>query len=253
MKARVVLSILTLVGTCAFAETLKPKAVEAWDAYVRQAEAGMGSELKATEAERALMREGFVYIRRMDTGNSPGPAMIHRWLGGIFIPGARIKPLQAWMQDYDSHAKYFWDIERAKLLSHEADTFKIYYRFRRTKIITVRYNTEHTVEYSPVDGNRATSRSVATRIAELENAGSPNEREKPVGDDSGFLWRLNSYWRFLETPAGVFLECESLSLSRSIPTGLGWLIKGYVESVPQESLRSTLTSIQKGFTQAGSR
>ena len=248
MKVRVVLSILTLLAVSASGETLKPKAVEAWDAYVRQAEAGMGSELKATEAERALMKEGFLYIRRMDAGNVPGPAMIHRWLGGIFIAGAKIKPLQAWMQDYDAHSKYFWDIERSKLLSHEGDTFKIYYRFRRTKIITVRYNTEHTVVYQPVEETHATSRSVATRIAELEDAGSPNEREKPLGNDSGFLWRLNSYWRFLETPTGVYLECESLSLSRGIPMGLGWLIKGYVESVPQESLRSTLTSIQKGFS-----
>lgn len=244
--------ILTLSGTCvvtsANAETLKPKAAEAWNAYVRQAEAGMGGALKATEADRALMNEGFVYTRRMDVVNTPGPAIIHRWLGGIFIPGAKIKPLWIWMQDYDAHSKYFWDIERSKLLSREDGTFKIYYRFRRTKIITVRYNTEHTVVYQPVDATHATSRSVATRIAELEGAGTPDERERPVGDDSGFLWRLNSYWRFLETPTGVYVECESLSLSRGIPMGLGWLIKGYVESVPQESLRSTLTSIQKGFS-----
>ena len=27
--------------------------------------------------------------------------------------------------------------------------------------------------------------------------GTPAEREKPPGQDGGYLWRLNSYWRFL--------------------------------------------------------
>ena len=69
-----------------------------------------------------------------------------------------------------------------------------------------------------------------------------------MGNDSGFLWRLNSYWRFQEENGGVFVECESISLSRAIPFGLGWLLKGIIESVPQESLESTLTSIREGVT-----
>ena len=50
--------------------------------------------------------------------------------------------------------------------------------------------------------------------------------------------------------AGGFVECEFISLSRSIPFGLGWLIKGYVkgyvESISRESLANTLTSIRDG-------
>jgi hypothetical protein len=60
------------------------------------------------------------------------------------------------------------------------------------------------------------------------------------------MWRLNSYWRFLERDGGVVVECESVSLSRSIPYGLGWLVRQYVASVPRESLESVLTSIRDG-------
>ena len=245
------LLVLTLLTAPAFAETLKPSAIAEWDTYVRRVEPAMTADLKADAQERAEMKAGQVYIRRVDTGTKVSGALIHHWIAGVFLPGVKIKPLHAWMQDYDSHAKYFTDIERSKLLSHDGDTYKIYYRFRRKKIITVYYNTEHTVVYHPIDATHATSRSVATRIAEIDNPG-PGEREKPIGDDSGFLWRLNSYWRFLETPEGVYLECESLSLSRGIPAGLGWLIKGYVESVPRESLENTMTAIRKGFSQSGS-
>ncbi len=241
-------AVLFLAVVSVQAQKLKPTAVTGWDAYIVHAESQMGADLKATDSERTTVSSGGVYIRHVEMpGAKLDGALIHHWLGGIFLPGAKIKPLQVWMKDYDAHSKYFAEIERSKLLSHEGNTFKIYYRFKRKKIITVYYNTEHTVVYQPIEGNRTTSKSVATRIAEIDNPGAKDEREKTIGDDSGFLWRLNSYWRFQETPSGVFLECESISLSRGIPTGLAWMIRGFVESVPRESLESTLTSIRKGF------
>jgi hypothetical protein len=36
------------------------------------------------------------------------------------------------------------------------------------------------------------------------------------------------------------MQIETVSLSRSIPDGLGWAIKPFVESVPRESLEFTL-------------
>src|SRR6266571_496565 len=102
--------------------------------------------------------------------------------------------------------------------------------------------------FSCVSSARKRLSSTTTRITEVQNAGTASEMEKPVGDDSGFLWRLNSYWRFKQQGDGVVVECESISLSRSIPFGLGWLIKGFVESVPRESLENTLVSIRDGVT-----
>src|SRR5206468_7258861 len=144
------------------------------------------------------------------------------------------------------HYRYFKVVEDSKLLSHDGDRFDIFLRFVRKKVVTVHYNTNHTAIYRHHRDGFESSRSFTTRIAEVQNAGTASEMEKPVGDDSGFLWRLNSYWRFKQQGDGVVVECESISLSRSIPFGLGWLIKGFVESVPRESLENTLVSIRDG-------
>jgi hypothetical protein len=112
--------------------------------------------------------------------------------------------------------------------------------------VTVRYNTEHSVVYRDHSATRISSRSIATKIAEISDAGSPAEKEKTSADDSGFMWRLNSYWRFEETDGGVIVECESISLSRSIPFGLGLLVGPFVKSVPKESLNDMLVGIRDG-------
>jgi hypothetical protein len=141
-----------------------------------------------------------------------------------------------WVQDYDHHDLYFREVEQSKLLSRDGDTFEIFLRLTKSKFVTVRYDTYHSVTYRRHGEGRASSRSVATRINEIDDSGT----------DHGFLWRLNSYWRFSEEDGGVYVECESISLSRAVPFGLGWLINRYVDSVPRESLRNTLLSIREG-------
>ena len=107
-------------------------------------------------------------------------------------------------------------------------------------------NTDHEVRYIPIDGKRWCSKSYSTRIAELESPGEPGERELPPGHDHGFLWRLNSYWRFEERDGGVYVECEAISLTRDIPAGLGWLISPIVRSLPRESLANLLQATREG-------
>ena len=172
--------------------------------------------------------------------------MIHHWIGQIFIPKMTLRTLRPWLQNYDRHADYFADVEKSKLLSRDGENFKIYLRLVRKKVITVRYNTEHSVVYRDHSPTRMSSRSIATKIAEIANAGTTTEKERTSDDDSGFMWRLNSYWRFEEVDGGVIVECESISLSRSIPFGFGWIVGSFVESVPQESLNSMLVGIRDG-------
>jgi hypothetical protein len=94
------------------------------------------------------------------------------------------------------------------------------------------------------------SRIRSTRIAEVENPGLTNEREKPVGRDGGYLWRLNTYWRFVERDNGVYIECESVTLTRGIPFGLGWVVGPFVTSIPRESLEFTLATTRKSLQPA---
>jgi hypothetical protein len=131
------------------------------------------------------------------------------------------------------------------LIAKDGEHLRVYLKLRRTKVITATYNTEHDVEYRHLGPQRASSRSVATRIAELADAGTSAEHEKTAGNDSGYLWRLNAYWRYEQSNGGVLIECESVSLSRSIPTLLRPFISGVVEGVARESLERTLVSLRQ--------
>jgi hypothetical protein len=264
------LSLIILTAQAVHGAELQSRTVASWETYIRLTEQRVAGELSGgpkflaadflaggdPKRAREMLRNGHVSIRRMQTTDGDGEAMavpdgmIHHWIGGTFVPGVTLESLLSWLQDYDAHERFFPEVEEARLLSRQGPEFRISYRLRRKKVITVFYNTDHTVVYRRHDTGRASSRSFTTRIAELEDAGEAREEERPIGNDRGFLWRLNSYWRFLEADGGVFVECESVSLSRSIPFGLSWLVKGYVESIPRESLDSTLTSIRNGVAGA---
>ena len=112
-------------------------------------------------------------------------------------------------------------------------------------MIAVVLNTEHEVTYTHDSATRAHSRSSATHIAEVENPGKPNEREKPRGDDNGFLWGMETWWRMEEKDGGVYVQSEVVSLTRDIPAGLGWMIGPFVMGVPKESLTFTLEATRK--------
>ena len=262
-------TVLICIATppAALATKLKPETLKAWDTYVQLTEKRIDAELASTsgflwtdslkpsEAStiKGTIKKGQVYVRKLNTPGNDGreikvdDGMIHHWFGTIFVPDVKLPVLLTWIQNYDDHHRFFKEVEGSKLLSRDGNTFKIFLRFVRKKVVTVHYNTEHTAIYRPHRDGLESSRSFTTKIAEIQNAGTDKETERPIGDDSGYLWRLNSYWRFREQDGGVVIECESLSLSRSIPFGMGWLIKGFVESLPQESLESTLVSIRDGI------
>jgi hypothetical protein len=169
--------------------------------------------------------------------------MIHHWIGTVFIPGATLAQTLALEEDYDHHQDYFRpDVMRSKILYHDGNDFTIELRLYKKKVITTVLDTEHEVHYTLVDSTHAWSRSRTTRIQEVDNAGEKDERLEPVGHDRGFLWRMNTYWRFEERDGGTYVECQSISLTRDIPTGLGWMIGPYVTSVPRESLTFTLAT-----------
>jgi hypothetical protein len=263
-------------GQGAAAAELKEKTLAAFQRYLQLTEARVETELSGTnrfllwtdaqpaprrEALYQQLRQGKVVVERLETRARIGTAgeqrikiedgLIHHWLGVVFISGATLAETLALVQDYDRHQEiYAPDVQRSKLLERRGEDFRIYLRLYKKKIITGVLNTEHEVHYRLLDATRATSRSWTTRIAEVENPGQPEEREKPFGRDRGLLWGLHSWWRFEEKDGGVYVQVESVSLTRAVPPGLGWLIEPFIRSLPRELLlhilRSTRTALLKG-------
>jgi hypothetical protein len=244
---------------------LRSETVAAFDRYVHltdernEAELSRGSSLlwidslspvQRTEAYAAL-KGGEVQIEQLSTLDNGKPigcpgGMIHHWVGVIFINGAKLDDVLGVLEDYDHQSTYYSpDVERSKIESHDGDHFRVFLRFRRHNVITVVLNTEHDVHYFHDAPGRAHSRSSAVRIAEVENPGKSDEREKQPGDDGGFLWRMETWWRMEERHGGVYVQSEAVSLTRDIPTGLGWLVGPFITGIPKETLAFTLESTRK--------
>jgi hypothetical protein len=86
-----------------------------------------------------------------------------------------------------------------------------------------------------------------------EDPGEPDELEMPPGHDHGFLWRLDSYWRFQERDGGVYVECEAISLSRSVPPGLGWFVNPIIRNLLRQSLTQTLGCLRAAIVSTNGR
>ena len=261
IRAAVALAIAAAISSSpAGAAQLKPETLQAFDHYVQASESkmaaqnysgkqflyieGLPSDRRAAALER--LQRGEVVIEKLETSENgktiTAPAgIIHDWIGTVFISGATLQETLALEEDYDRHQDIFQpEVVRSKILRRTGGDFTVYFRFRKKKIITTILDTDHEVQYHVIDSTHAESRSRTTRIQEVENAGQANESLKPVGDDNGFLWRMNTYWRFEEKDGGTYVECRSISLTRDIPTGFGWMIGPFVTSIPRESLTFTL-------------
>ena len=243
---------------------LEPKAASGFARYVELTEARNEEELKSgaglwidalaggeREADYAALRRGEVELRKLQTLDGgteievPG-ALVHHWVGAIYIPGVSVDDVLAVLQDYDRQSVYYApDVERSKLESRDGNHFRAFLRFRRHKVITVVLDTEHDIHYFRDTAGMAHSRSSAVRIAQVENPGGANEREKTPGDDDGFMWKMETWWRMEQRDGGVYVQSEVASLTRSIPTGLGWMVGPFVTSIPKESLTFTLEATRK--------
>jgi hypothetical protein len=199
----------------------------------------------------AKLRAGEVEMRRLsiaaDGGNvSVSGGMIHDWEGIVFIPGAKLEDVLKILEDYDHHTIYYApDVVKSRIESRQGNQFRVFLQFRRHEVVTVVLNTEHHVAYFRDSPLRAHSRSSAIRIAQVENPGSPDEKEKPSGDDDGFLWRMETWWRMEERDGGVYVQSEAVTLTRDIPTGLGWLIEPFITKIPEDTLQFTLRATRQ--------
>jgi hypothetical protein len=232
---------------------LRPTTVEAFQRYVQGVEAGIDARVGGRQtflwadtspARLARVRRGEVVTERA-AGKEPvevPDGLVHDWIGAVFIPGVGLSETIAFLQNYDQHKRFYQEVVDSKVLNREQEHFIVFLRLQKKKVITVVLDTTHDARYFPLDATRWYSWSRSTRIAEVQNPGTPDERELPAGDGHGFMWFLNSYWRFAQRDGGVYVECQAVSLSRGIPWGLGWLIGPIVNDLPRESLANTLVA-----------
>lgn len=238
---------------------LNPQTLAAFYAYIHHAETEAKQTLHESglflwsdfNSERVQKVRAQQVVAQFWSGRGPVKApsgLIHDWIAAAFIPESTIQEIFGVIQDYDNHKNiYKPEVLNSKLISRQDDDFQIYLRLLKKKIITVVLDTDHEVHYRLVGPTRWVCHSYTTRIAEVENAGSQDERVLQPDTGYGFLWRLYSYWRFEQRDAGVVVECRAISLTRDVPFGLGWAIEPIIKKLPKESLINTLAATRQAL------
>lgn len=241
-------------------------AVTAFNAYVATVETRLARQhsflpgflvnLGSGSRNDARLRRGDVIIEQLTPAKEaelPG-ALLHHWRGTAFVRGATAADFERLMKNFSDYPQlYSPQVVRAAILSPRSDPvpdhFTAVMRVRQKHVITVVLDITYDIRYGRLDAQHGYSISRSTNISEVADPGTSKERPLKAGEEHGFLWRLNTYWSYEERDGGLYIQIESISLTRGIPSGLAWIIKPFVESVPRESLeftlRSTCTALQK--------
>jgi hypothetical protein len=147
------------------------------------------------------------------------------------------------MRDFNAYPQHFApEVVQARILTQQDDHLEAWMRVRQHHVLTVVMDTTYDVTFATLDPQHGSSISRSTRIAEIASPGTSTERTLPAAEEHGFLWRQNTYWSYEQRVGGLYLQIESVSLSRAIPRGLGWAVQPFIQSIPRESLEFTLRS-----------
>jgi hypothetical protein len=232
-----------------------PAAITAFNTYMsalesrlarqHSAQKGFVAPINSGPQSEMRLRGGELIIDKLTPAagaDLPG-AMLHHWRGTAFVPGARVADFERLMKGLNAYPRHFApQVLQAKALTQQGDDLQAWMRVRQQHVITVVMDISFDISFARLDDRHGYSISRSTMISEIDSPGTRSERALSPSEEHGFMWRLNSYWSYEERDGGLYMQIESVSLTRSIPTGLGWAIGPFVESVPRESLEFTLRS-----------
>ncbi len=239
-----------------------PAALDGWSRHVALVEAQLARDIHdgpflaidqaSQTGERARMMGGAFVTSEVDTRDGQGRkvdvpgALVHDWRGDVFIPGAALDQILARLEHAAPPAPPT-EVLSSRIIDAGPGWNRVGLIVQRRKVITVVYATEHMVTFRRLQPDRAVATSVATSITELDDYGTPSQKAKAPADDHGFLWRWNAYWRFQQTAAGVTAECESVSLSRDVPSLIRFVAGPIIDSTARESMAGALDAMYRAF------
>jgi len=251
------LALASILPAGARADELRPETAQVWDGYVAAMRVNM---------ERRLSTDPFLWIdedreraRRVRAGEIvvlPGMeknpleithALIHHWLGAVFVPQATLDQALSVLNDYDRYAEYFTpDIARAHGLTDGGDeqTFAMVL-VAKALGITAAIDTEMDGRVRRIDTTRAFRYFSTRRVQSIEHFGRSDEHMDGIDSGPGYVWRLVMAWRLEERDGGVYVEMETLAMSRGIPRGVRWLIEPTTSELPRKIITHVLESTRE--------
>lgn len=258
------IALLLCIGSPSGCSQAPASAVRAFEQYTAKVDGRLAQQHRSADRfiasagskSAAQLRQGELIIERLSPSGDADPpgALLHHWRGTAFVAGATVDDFERLMKNVGTYPQYFSpQVVRAQILTPYSgaipDRFSVSMRLRQKHVITAVMDTTYDVAFDRVDARHAYSISRSTRIDEIAAPGTSRERVLAAAEEHGFLWRLNTYWSCEERDQGLYMQIESISLTRAIPTGLVWALRPYMDSVPRDSLQFTLGATIKALKQ----
>lgn len=247
--------MLSLAAAAPVGAEPPPEVTAAYNAYIAKVEARLAEQHRAAcvtleHLDLARLKSGQTIVDQIiptENGKLPG-ALLYHWRGTAFVPGAKAEDFLRVMKNYDAYPRTFSpEMLQAHVISHDGDHYVSTMRVRQKHIITAVLDITYDITFGHGGAGAQSGYSISrsTHIAEIDQAGTPQERVLAPSEEHGFLWRQNTYWSYEERDGGLYIQIESLSLSRAFPAAVGWAFGSFTKSIPRETLEFTLGAMCK--------
>jgi hypothetical protein len=257
--------LLLLLSPLISAAELPPATAAAFDHYTKLTEEGLKKPpaphhwlwLDEHPKEQSLVWLGQSEInpqKTLDQGHEIElpDASLQDWLGVTLVEGVTLDRVRDFVLNYADFKHYFKQyFTDSRLLKRDGDNFDAFLRLARKQFSTVILNINVSSSYVAFDPAHAYIICRSTHIGEVAH---PKEKElsaqeRPAADAYGYLWRLNQYWRIEQTADGVYVELESITLSRPAAGGLNpaRFLNSFVQDFPRELVEGMLEGLHQAF------
>jgi hypothetical protein len=248
LKARAISAplLLLLAASSLPAAELKQETLRAWDEYIRALDVdrqnrihGNGPFLWVDESpdlQRRVQRNEVV-VTNHDPRKVP-QGMIHHWVGGIFIPNRSLDQVMGVLTNYPRYGEVYKQLlKNCSVLERNGDDIRLnVVAVQKAMSVTAAVATDNQIHILRVDSKRAFITSSATRIQEIANYGQSSEHPFPEDRRPGYVWRAVVNERLEERDGGVYVELETVALSRGIPVEFRWLVKPLTDELPRKMM-----------------
>jgi hypothetical protein len=254
-------TFLILLGVAlSNAAELKQTTLQGWNSYVRTVTSSIEQRANGTSVflwvdespdlkKRVLAGEALVASHDHDKVPS---GLIHHWVGAMFFPGASLDQVLTVLNDYDRYKDIYAPmIMKSRLLERSGADEKVNLLLVAKVVgVTGAVDTDNEVRTAKLDSNRMYFLNRSVRSQEIANYGQPRERMLPQDRGPGYVWRTFGVTRLQQRDGGVYLEMETVTLSRGIPWEFRWLVEPVTERLPRSIMTRTLNDTREAIKKA---